>query len=72
MYQFQVISNSYIIFCSQKYDSFVELVNNTDFDFDYSGKHGYEVLLYKNSKLLNILRWVADSNRDFFFKTKYA
>ena len=56
MYQFQVISNGYIIFCSQKYDSFIELVNNTDFDFDYSDKHGYEVLLYKNGKLLNILR----------------
>ena len=56
MYQFQVISNGYIIFCSQKYDSFIKLVKNTDFDFDYSDKHGYEVLLYNNGKLLNILR----------------
>ena len=56
MYQFQVTSYGYIIFSSNKYDSFIELVNNTDFYFDYSDKYGYEVLLYKNSKLLNILR----------------
>ena len=31
----------------------VELVNNTDFDFDSSD---YEVLLYNDGKLLNILR----------------
>ena len=61
MYQFQVISNGYIIFCSQKYDSFIELVNNTDFDFDSSD---YVVLLYNDGKLLNLLRWVADSNND--------
>ena len=52
-YQLQIISNGYIIFFSQKYDSFVELVNNTDFDFDSSD---YEVLLYYDGKLLNILR----------------
>ena len=53
MYQFQVISNGYIIFSSNKYDSFIDLVNNTDFDFD---SNDYEVLLYNDGKLLNILR----------------
>ena len=52
-YQFQIISNGYIIFSSQKYDSFVELVNNTDFDFD---RLDYEILFYYDGKLLNILR----------------
>ena len=55
-YQFQVISNGYIILSSQKYDSFVELVNNSNLDFDFSDKHGYEVLLYNDGKLLNILK----------------
>ena len=57
MYQFQVISNGYIIFCSQKYDSFIDLVNSTGFDFDSSD---YEVLLYNDGKLLDILRLVAE------------
>ena len=39
----------------------VELINNTVFNFDYNDKHGYEILLYKDDKLLNILRWVAVS-----------
>ena len=53
-YQLQILSGGYIIFSSNKYDSFVELINNTNLDFDYSDKHGYEVLIYKNAKLLNI------------------
>ena len=52
-YQFQVISSRYVIFSSNKYDSFVDLVNNTDFDFD---SNDYEVLLYNDGKLLNFLR----------------
>ena len=52
-YQFQVISGGYITFSSQKYDSFIDLANNTDFDFD---RLDYEILVYYDGKLLNILR----------------
>ena len=44
-----------MIYTSNKYDSFVELVTNTQFDFDYIDKYGYDVYLFKNDKLLNIL-----------------
>ena len=54
MYQFQVISDGYVIFTTHKYISFVELVNNTDFDFDYIDSKGYEVYLFNDNKLLNI------------------
>ena len=35
MYRFQVISDGYIIFSTNEYNNFVDLVNNTKFDFDF-------------------------------------
>ena len=35
MYRFQVISNGYVIFSTNEYNSFVDLVNNTKFEFDF-------------------------------------
>ena len=55
MYYFQVYSNNSLICYSNNFDSFVELVNNTNFDFDYVDKFRYQVYLFKDSKLLNIL-----------------
>ena len=55
MYYFQVYSNNSLIYYSNKFDNFVELVNNTNFDFDYVDKFGYQVYLFQNDKLLNIL-----------------
>ena len=55
MYYFLVHSYKSLIYYSNKYDSFVELVNNTNFDFQYVDKFGYQVYLFKDSKLLNIL-----------------
>ena len=53
MYQFQVISDGYVIFTTKKYNSFVELVNCTHFNFDYPDSKGYEVYLFRDEKLLN-------------------
>ena len=53
MYQFQVVSGGYIIFTSEKNYSFVELVNNTNFNFDYPDSKGHEVYLFRDGKLLN-------------------
>ena len=61
MYYFQVYSNNSLIYYSNKFVFFgesgesVELVNNTNFDFNYVDKFGYQVYLFKDSKLLNIL-----------------
>ena len=52
---FQAYSNKNFICCSNKFDSFVELVNNTDFDFDYVDKFGYQVYFFKDLILLIIL-----------------
>ena len=56
MFQFQIISDGYVIFTTRLYDSFVELVNNTDFDFDYPDSKRYKVMLYKDGKLINSFR----------------
>ena len=56
MYRFQVISDGYIIFSTNEYNSFIELVNNTKFDIDYPDSKGYEIILYKDGKVLNILK----------------
>ena len=53
MYQFQVVSGGYVIFTTKKYNSFVELVYNTVFTFDYPDSKGYEIYLFKDGKLLN-------------------
>ena len=44
MYRFQVISDGYIIFTTNEYNTFIELVNNTK--FKYPDSKGYEVILY--------------------------
>ena len=53
MYQFQVVSDGYVIFTTPLCDSFVELVNSTNFNFDYPDSNGYEVYLFRDEKLLN-------------------
>ena len=53
MYQFQVVSGGYVIFTTPLCDSFVELVNSTNFNFDYPESKGYEVYLFRDEKLLN-------------------
>ena len=55
-YQIIITSNGAIVFTSNVYDSFVELVNNTDIDFDYPDCVGYEVNLFNNGKVSCILR----------------
>ena len=35
MYKFEVISDGYIIFSSNEYNNFIDLVNNTKFEFDF-------------------------------------
>ena len=55
MYQIKIISNGKIIFKTRIFISFIELVNNSKIDFDYIDKFGYEILLFKDGKLLNIL-----------------
>ena len=54
MYRFQVISNGYIIFSTNEFNSFIDLVNNTKFNFDYIDSKGYEIILYYNNKIVNI------------------
>ena len=56
MYSFQVISDGYIIFSTNEYNTFIELVNNTKYKFDYPDSKGYEDILYYNNKILNILK----------------
>ena len=41
------------ILTTNKYNSFVELVNKTSFEFDYIDCKGYQVYLFKDGKLLN-------------------
>ena len=55
MHYFHIYSNKSLIFSSNKYENFDELVNNTIFDFDYVDNYGSQVFLFKDSKLLNIL-----------------
>ena len=56
MYKFEVISDGYVIFNTNEYDSFIDLVNNTKFQFDYPDSKGYKIILYKDGKVLNILK----------------
>ena len=57
MYKFEVISGGYIIFSTNEYNSFIDLVNNTKFEFDFIDSKGYEIILFYNMvKCLNILK----------------
>ena len=58
MYRFQVISDGYIIFSTNEYNSFIELVNNTKFNFDFIQiqKDMKLSFYYKDGKVLNILK----------------
>ena len=56
MYRFQVISDGYIIFSTNEFNSFIDLVNNTKFEFDFIDRFGYQVVLFKDGKVLNILK----------------
>ena len=55
MYYFHVYSKRSLFYSSKKINSSVELVNNTNFDFDYVDKIVYQIYLIKDSKLINIL-----------------
>ena len=51
MYRFEVISDGYIIFSTNEYNSFVDLVNNTKFSiWFYRFKFGYKIVLYKDGE----------------------
>ena len=52
MYYFHVYSKKSLTYSSNKYDSFVELVNNANYTFDYVDKFRYQLNLFRDSKLL--------------------
>ena len=56
MYKFEVISHGYALFSTNEYNNFIDLVNNTKFDFNYPDSKGYDVILYYNNKVLSLLK----------------
>lgn len=49
------MSNGNNVFQTQVYDSFIDLVNNTNIDFDYPDCMGYEVYLV-NDEMSYVLK----------------
>ena len=56
MYRFQVISDGYIVFSTNEYNNFIDLVNITKCEFDYINSKGYEIIIFFNNKILSIVK----------------